>query len=644
MGKTTQEIADMQSKGQIGYKEITDALKLASSEGGRFYKAMERQSNTFNGMISNFQDNLGNLTGSLTSSFTEALKRILKPLNEVIDRINELLQNNRSFQALTNMLVSFGERVGNALKNLSDKQLNSIIDFAIALTKSAPIMGVVGTALTKLNKPLTSLISSISEATKPLSNILSLIPGFGPIIGGLINSVGDLGATILVFVGIFTGITAIVGILGHVNNQTNNKLYEMSVTFRQKAPEIVKGFVDRFNDVLPMIVTQGQAIIRNLVTGISQMLPSLLSAVKNILKAIADTMKKNGRQIARTFTDMILGLAEVLIDCLPDFIEGTYEILIGIMQSIMINAPKIIQAMADCMEKTLQVALDKEDEFLNYGVEIIEAILNGIISAMPTIIRTLPTFIERMIQVFTTNIRLFIEVGSLLIEGLVRGLIIAIPEINKYIPEIISAVINGFKRGFGINSPSTVFQEIGYNLIQGLINGINNMIGSLTSKLWSIVNQVTGIFNNLNLWNTGYNMIQGLINGMQNRKSVVEAMARDIARGASTALSAFIKEGSPSKLFQYHGEMTSLGYAIGIENESDEVQEKINSMFNLQPNVSPTMTYVEENPLQSMFTNFLNNMQERPVEIEVRADEGIIVQKATQGFREFQRANGRLPF
>ena len=122
MGKTTQEIADMQSRGEIGYKEITDALKLASSEGGRFYGAMERQSQTLNGMISNFKDNIGALTGEIASGFMSAIKNILGPLNEVITRISDLLSKNKNFQDFTNGLVSLGESIGNWLNGLSEKR------------------------------------------------------------------------------------------------------------------------------------------------------------------------------------------------------------------------------------------------------------------------------------------------------------------------------------------------------------------------------------------------------------------------------------------------------------------------------------------------------------------------------------------
>ena len=77
----------------------------------------------------------------------------------------------------------------------------------------------------------------------------------------------------------------------------------------------------------------------------------------------------------------------------------------------------------------------------------------------------------------------------------------------------------------------------------------------------------------------------------------------------------------------------------GMLGKENEIQAMIDGVFNLQPNVSPTMTITQESPFAQLM-----EYEQKPVLIDVRADEGIIVKKATEGFREFQRANGRLPF
>lgn len=641
MGKSTAEIQTMMSTGKIGYKEITDALKNASSEGGRFYGAMEKQSNTLNGIISNFQDNLGNLTGTLSTGFSEALKKVLKPINDIIDRINELLSTHTGFQNFTNSLINMFDSIGNMIRNLSDEQLNGLIDFVLAIAKVGPLLIGIGAVLPKFAKTFLSFSKTMSTGGGILSTIASAI---NPIAGIVVSAITTLGSSITNFVGIFTGITAIVGVLGYVNNQTNNKLLEMSKMFAEKAPQIVKDFVTYFNAMLPMLITQGQAIIENLVTGIDEMLPSIISAIGTILTGIADTMKKDGRKVAKAFMDFVLGLAKVLIDNIPEFIAGMYEILMGMMDSIIENAPDLIQALADCLVKMLEVEIEYEDEFFDLGIKVIEAILDGLLKALPTIIKAIPLWVQRLTQVFLNNIELFIKVGGALLEGLLKGLIIAIPEIVKRIPEITIAIINAFKNAFGIDTSSNKTESIGKDIMNGLFNGISSMVSKITNKVRDIGNAIINTLSGTNLWNTGYNMIQGLINGMENRKYAVQNMARDIGSGASTAMAAMLRIGSPSKLFEYFGEMTTEGYAIGLANGNDDIQRQMSSMINFQPNVSPTATIVQENPMANAFINFMNNYQERPVQIEVQAEEGLLVKKVTQGFKEFQRANGRLPF
>lgn len=643
LGKTTEEISEMQSRGEIGYKEISDALKNAANEGGRFYGAMEKQSETFNGMISNFQDNFGNFTGTIASSFSEALKKALKPLNDLIDRLNDVVKNNKKFKQFGDTLSDVFGRIGDIFNKLSNEQLDVVVDFGLALAKASPLLIGIGTILPKLAGLFGGLSSSISGATGVIGALLQLIPGWGTAIGIVIGAIGGLSSAVIDFIGIFTGITAIVGVLGYINNETNNKLYEMSVTFRQKAPEMVKGFIDYFNASFPMIIEQGQNIIRNIVTGIDMMVPSLLSGVKTILLAIADTMKTNGRQIARVFTDIVLGLIKVLIECAPDFLEGMYEIMDGILQSIIDNAPDIIQAMATCIKRSLEVMNEKEPEFMQLGIELLDALLNGLIEAMPTIIEILPSFIERMVYVYTSNITLFVEVGALIIGGLIRGMIAAIPELIKNSDKVADAIIRGLKSAFGIHSPSTVTANIGGQIMQGLINGIGDKIGNIGNKVREVGDRIKNTLGGISLWDTGSNLLSGLWNGISSASGWVMERIRGMANTVLNTIKNTFGVHSPSTEFAYVGEMNMRGLSMGMENGQAEVQSLIDGMFNLQPNVEPMMEVNQENPLKELFAGLMDSVN-RPVELDIRADEGIIVSKVVNGLKEFQRANGRLPF
>lgn len=78
--------------------------------------------------------------------------------------------------------------------------------------------------------------------------------------------------------------------------------------------------------------------------------------------------------------------------------------------------------------------------------------------------------------------------GKNIVIGLWNGVTSLNDWLNEKIANWLVNFIKGFKEGLGIHSPSTVFKEIGENLIKGLTNGISNMWHTLTEKFDNIKN------------------------------------------------------------------------------------------------------------------------------------------------------------
>ena len=79
-GKSVQEVQNM----TISYDLLSQALIAASEEGGRYYNAMNTQSQTMNGRISTLKDNVSQLAGLLTGNLTSALGGVISKLNEMV--------------------------------------------------------------------------------------------------------------------------------------------------------------------------------------------------------------------------------------------------------------------------------------------------------------------------------------------------------------------------------------------------------------------------------------------------------------------------------------------------------------------------------------------------------------------------------
>lgn len=78
-GKTVQEVQNM----TISYDLLSEALIAASEEGGRYYNAMDTQSQTMNGRVSTLKDNVSQLAGLMTGNLTSAIGQVIEKLNDM---------------------------------------------------------------------------------------------------------------------------------------------------------------------------------------------------------------------------------------------------------------------------------------------------------------------------------------------------------------------------------------------------------------------------------------------------------------------------------------------------------------------------------------------------------------------------------
>jgi hypothetical protein len=104
------------------------------------------------------------------------------------------------------------------------------------------------------------------------------------------------------------------------------------------------------------------------------------------------------------------------------------------------------------------------------------------------------------LELKTLKVKTFLDIGANIVAGILEGIGEKLSSgggIGAWLSEhLIDPIVNWVKNLFGIHSPSTVFAEIGENLIDGLLNGISDTWGSITGffgeKLSGIKETVQG--------------------------------------------------------------------------------------------------------------------------------------------------------
>jgi len=97
-GKSMAVLKDEMSKGAISADQVTEAFKIATSEGNRFFGGMDSQSKSFKGKMSTIKDDLKlileeNIGGPLLEGFMKILPTIeefIKKLPELIEKIKNV--------------------------------------------------------------------------------------------------------------------------------------------------------------------------------------------------------------------------------------------------------------------------------------------------------------------------------------------------------------------------------------------------------------------------------------------------------------------------------------------------------------------------------------------------------------------------
>lgn len=78
-GKSVQDVQSM----TVSYDLLSEALIAASEEGGRYYNAMDTQSQTMNGRVSTLKDNVSQLAGLMTGDLSNGIGMVISNLNDI---------------------------------------------------------------------------------------------------------------------------------------------------------------------------------------------------------------------------------------------------------------------------------------------------------------------------------------------------------------------------------------------------------------------------------------------------------------------------------------------------------------------------------------------------------------------------------
>ena len=135
------------------------------------------------------------------------------------------------------------------------------------------------------------------------------------------------------------------------------------------------------------------------------------------------------------------------------------------------------------------------------------------------------------------------------------------------------------------------FKTVGTNLMNELTAGISDSEFEIVTMVSDIVGYMYGTFNDADFWSVGKNIAVGIYNGLADHGQWLQTLAWNTAVEMYNSACRALDIHSPSRKFEYIGDMVGAGLANGVENSqsavTDAMSETINAMVDEAESNSP---------------------------------------------------------
>lgn len=438
------------------YADIVEAIHLVQQEMGITGTTAQEASSTIEGSVNSAKAAWENLVtgiadenadlGQLTDTF---LSSAATAADNILPRIEQILQG-----------------MGTALESVAPAIAEQIPQI---VSRVAPSMVSAGIQL------FSSLVQGLVSAAPQLANA---VPDIVQSVAGSFeqsaSSMAAAGSSLLAMLqqGITEGIPMLantaVSIMGEFGSYLQNNLSglldaglsavsNLSETIRQNAGLLVDGAL---------------GLAESLAQGLADSIPTIIENVPEIVTNIAGVINDNAPKVLVSAAKIIATLAEGLIDSIPTLIA---------------NIPEIITAIVDAF-----LAFN----WLNLGKSIIELLGNGIKAMSGAVTGFMQSSLKGALDYLKALPKQALQWGKDLIAGFINGLTSSVGGLLKSASQIAANVTNTVCSVLGIHSPSTVFQEIGSYMMDGLAIGLKDGSGEVMETVDDIAAELENRFSN----------------------------------------------------------------------------------------------------------------------------------------------------
>ena len=293
--------------------------------------------------------------------------------------------------------------------------------------------------------------------------------------------------------------------------------------------------------------------VNALLNGFITNAPLFVKAVTTLIVSICQAIINAAPKMAESVVTLVQSTVTALVGTIPTIVEGLFALLTSILTTLAEYTPTIFQAVFEIIIGVLTIIKN------NIG-EVVTLVIEVILNAIAAIREKIPDIIQAAIDFIFA-----------LIEGIGQAIEDNAERLRETMISFCEHIWNAICNFFGIHSPSTKMAEAGVNLMQGLINGIGDMIGGVVEAVVDVGGEIIGAIGGFlgDCWNKGTELIGNLAKGISDFAGDVFDSVSSAVSGAVNGIGDFVGD------FIDAGANLMSGLANGISDFAGNVVDNV---------------------------------------------------------------------
>lgn len=267
-GETMAQVTARYEEGKISVDEITQAMAYASSENGKYYQSMEKQSQTLSGQWSTLKDNLNELLGTAVTPLSNFLKDTVLPV------INDILAGGEEMKKWIDensvLLIILGGIVGTLTA--------AMIAYTVAKNADLIITGLYVGATTLATTVTTAFGAVLAFITSPVTLVVLAIGALITVIVLLVKNWDTVKEKTL-------------EVWNKIKSVISEKIEQIKSFVTQKIPQIVNNIIDWFKKLPSNMLNIGKNMVQGLWNGINNAKDWVIGKIKGFGDSILNGIK-----------------------------------------------------------------------------------------------------------------------------------------------------------------------------------------------------------------------------------------------------------------------------------------------------------------------------------------------------------------